>query len=140
MPRFQLLPQFTDSLGVGRTRRPFHQDVDLGIGVKSAEGEIRAAHKQRHPARCRKQIDLGMKQDCTIFEHPQIGLARPEELYAVRMGLVEGPANRRSDLPLEALDMREWKTIPLPRVAAPGGSDMELAVLAATALKLARKA
>jgi hypothetical protein len=67
-----------------------------------------------------------MKQDCVIPEYPQIGLARPEEFYAVRMGLVERPANGRRDLPMEALEMREWKTVPLLRVAAPGGSDMAL--------------
>jgi hypothetical protein len=35
--------------------------------------------------------------------------------------------------------MRERKAVPLLRVAAPGDSEMELAVLAATTLKLASK-
>lgn len=104
------------------------------------KSEIRAADKQRHPARCGKQIHLWMKQDCAIFEYPQISLARPEELYAVRMRLVERRADSRRDLSLEALEMRKWKTVPPLRVAAPGSSDMELTVLAATALKFACKA
>jgi hypothetical protein len=48
-----------------------------------------------------------MKQDRTIAEYPQIGLVRPEEFYAVRMGLVECPANGRHSLPLEAFKMRK---------------------------------
>lgn len=81
-----------------------------------------------------------MKQDGTIPEYFQIGLPPPEEFYAVRMGLVESPPNGRRDLSLEALKMRERKTVPFTRIAAPGGSDMDVAVLAAAALKFLRKA
>lgn len=76
MPGFQLLPQFFKPVGVRRGLMPFHQDVDLGIGVKAAEGEIRAADKQRHIARRRKQIHLGMEQCPVILEYPQISRQR----------------------------------------------------------------
>lgn len=41
-----------------------------------------------------------MKQDRTIPEYSQIGLQRPEEFYAIGMGLIESPADGRRDLPL----------------------------------------
>jgi hypothetical protein len=81
-----------------------------------------------------------MKQDRTIAEYPQIGLARPEEFYAVRMGLIECRADGRHDLPFEVFKMRKRKTIPLIWIAAPSDSDMEVVVFGAAALKLARKA
>jgi hypothetical protein len=140
MPDFQLLPQFFEPGAILRRLTPFHQDVDFGVGVKAAEGEIRATDKQRYAVRRREQIHLGMEQRPVILEHPQIGLQLLKELDAVRMGLIESRPDGRRNLSLEALKVVERQAVPLLGIAAPGHRDVELAVFPAAALEFPREA